>query len=314
MNILTIAGHDTTIVGYGKATITLPMGTQITIEKTLLYPDSTHTLLIYRDICHNGLHVITHENKNEFLLITKSNGDDHDILERIPSLKSGLYYTYIKLVPYVAYKVIFQDVDAFQTCHDRIGHPGLGMMKKIIDKCIGHNLREDKFPKHSDFMCTTCATGKLILRLSPLKIQTEPLKFLERIQCDICGPIQPLCGPFRYFMVLIDTSTQWSHVCLLSTRNHAFAKFMTQVIRLKENFSEHRMQSIRLDNVVEFSSRAFNDYCKAQEIQMQHVVPYVHTQNGLSESLIKWIKLIARPLLHNCNFSYYLLGSCVLTR
>jgi hypothetical protein len=96
--------------------------------------------------------------------------------------------------------------------------------------------------------------------------------------------------------------------------NHAFAKFMTQVIRLKANFSEHRMQSIRLDNVVEFSSRAFNDYCKAQEIQMQHVVPYVHTQNGLSESLIKWIKLIARPLLHNCNFSYYLLGSCVLTR
>jgi hypothetical protein len=33
-----------------------------------------------------------------------------------------------------------------------------------------------------DFMCTTCATGKLILRPSPLKIQVEPLNFLERIQ------------------------------------------------------------------------------------------------------------------------------------
>jgi hypothetical protein len=30
-------------------------------------------------------------------------------------------------------------------------------------------------------------------------------------------------------------------------------------------------------------------------------VPYVHTQNGLVESLIKRIKLIARPLLHNYN-------------
>ena len=29
-------------------------------------------------------------------------------------------------------------------------------------------------------------------------------------------------------------------------------------------------------------------------------VPYVHTQNGLVESLIKRIKLIARPLLMNC--------------
>jgi hypothetical protein len=48
------------------------------------------------------------------LLITKTNGDGYDILERISSLPSGLYYTYIKLVPHVTYKVIFQNVDAFQ--------------------------------------------------------------------------------------------------------------------------------------------------------------------------------------------------------
>jgi hypothetical protein len=51
-------------------------------------------------------------------------------------------------------------------------------------------------------------------------------------------------------MVLIDASTRWSYVYLLSTRNHAFVKFMTQVIRLKENFLEHRIQSVRLDNVI----------------------------------------------------------------
>ena len=56
-------------------------------------------------------------------------------------------------------------------------------------------------------MCTSCATGKLILHPSYVKIQNEPLKFLERIQGDICGPIQPTSRPFRYFMVLIDAST-----------------------------------------------------------------------------------------------------------
>ena len=35
-NILTIAGHDAMIVGSGRATIVLPMGTQITIEEALL--------------------------------------------------------------------------------------------------------------------------------------------------------------------------------------------------------------------------------------------------------------------------------------
>jgi hypothetical protein len=38
-----------------------------------------------------------------------------------------------------------------------------------------------------------------------------------------------------------------------------------------------------------------------QEIEVQYSLSYVHTQNGLTEYLIKRIKLIARPLLHNCN-------------
>jgi hypothetical protein len=101
------------------------------------------------------------------------------------------------------------------------------MMRKIISNCTSHNLNSAKFPKSSDFMCIACATGKLIVKLSPLRIKVEPLKFLERIQREICGPIKPLSGPFRYFMVLIDASMRWSHVCLLSTHNHAFAKFMT---------------------------------------------------------------------------------------
>jgi hypothetical protein len=81
------------------------------------------------------------------------------------------------------------------------------MMRKIIDNCICHNLKEAKFSKTYDFMHTTCATRKLIFRPLPLKIHTEPLKFFERIQGDICGMIQSLFGPFMYLMVLIDAST-----------------------------------------------------------------------------------------------------------
>jgi hypothetical protein len=172
------------------------MGRQVMIENTLLYPDSTRTLLSYKDICKNVLHILTHEENNkESFLITKTNGDGYDILERIHSLPSRLYYTYIKLIPHVAYKVIFQNVVAFRTWHDRLGHPGVGMMRKIIGNCIAHNL--NKFSKTSNFICTACATGKLILRPSPLKIHTEPLKFLERIHGDICGPIQPTSGPLK---------------------------------------------------------------------------------------------------------------------
>jgi hypothetical protein len=107
-NVLITNGRDTTIVGSGRATITFPNGTQVTIEDDLLYFDSTRTLISFKDIQKNGLYVCTHEaNMKEFPLITKSSGYDYEVLERIPSTLSRLYYTYIKLIPYVAYKVIF---------------------------------------------------------------------------------------------------------------------------------------------------------------------------------------------------------------
>jgi hypothetical protein len=107
-NVLTIAGRDAMIVGSARATITFPNGTQVMIDDALLYPDYTRTLISFRDMRKSGSYVCTHEdNKEEFLLISKSSEYGHEVLERISSTPSGLYYTYIKLVPYVAYKVIF---------------------------------------------------------------------------------------------------------------------------------------------------------------------------------------------------------------
>jgi hypothetical protein len=49
-NVLTIVGRDATIVGSGRVTITFPNGTQVMIDDALLYPDSTRTLISFRDI------------------------------------------------------------------------------------------------------------------------------------------------------------------------------------------------------------------------------------------------------------------------
>jgi hypothetical protein len=62
---MTIAGSDALIVGSGRATIVLPKGTQLTIEDALLYPESTRTILSYKDIRKNGLHVETHVDGKE---------------------------------------------------------------------------------------------------------------------------------------------------------------------------------------------------------------------------------------------------------
>ena len=58
-------------------------------------------------------------------------------------------------------------------------------------------------------------------------------------------------------MVLIDASTRWSHVCLLFTRNVAFARLLARIIRLRTQFLDYPIKKIRLDNAGEFCKVEF---------------------------------------------------------
>jgi hypothetical protein len=113
-------------------------------------------------------------------------------------------------------------------------------------------------------------------------------------------------------MVLIDASTNWSHVCYLSTRNIAFVRLLTQIIRLRAQFPDYPIQSIRMDNAGEFTSQTFYDYCMSIEINVEYHVAHIYTQNGLAESFIKQLQLIARPLLMKTKLSVSIWGHAIL--
>ena len=69
------------------------------------------------------------------------------------------------------------------------------------------------------------------------------------------------------------------------------------MIKLRTQFPDYTIKTIRLDNVGEFTSQTFTDYCMSIGINVEHPVAHTHTQNGLAESLIKRLQLIAQSLL-----------------
>jgi len=99
---------------------------------------------------------------------------------------------------------------------------------------------------------------------------------------------------------------------LLSTCNVAFARFFAQIIRLRVHFPDYTIKKVRLDNAGEFMSQAFNDYCMSIGIAVEHLVAYVHTQNGLAESLIKCLQLIGRPLIMRTKLPISISGHAIL--
>ena len=156
-NVLTIAGSNGRIVGSGRAVVVLPNDTRILIDEAFLYPEADRNLLIFKDIRRSGYHITTAcESGTEYLKITESEDTQIKVVEKAPGTSSGIYYTKIKPPSeYVAMSTIFKIPESFRIWHERLGHPGLGMMRKIINSSIGHGIKTSQFPKPEDFLCTS---------------------------------------------------------------------------------------------------------------------------------------------------------------
>ncbi|GJT93225.1 disease resistance CC-NBS-LRR class family protein [Tanacetum coccineum] len=206
-NVSTISGSAKLIKGSGIANILLPGGTQFKFDNALFSPMSQRNLLSFKDIRKNGYHIETvSEGHIECLHITNMISGKKHVLEKLPALSSGLYYTQISAIEsnaVINHQVM--DRENFIVWHDRLGHPGSMMMRKIIENSRGHSLKNHKILQSKDITCVACSQGKLITRPSPAKVKHESLNFLERIQGDICGTIHPPCGPFSF---------AWGHAIL----------------------------------------------------------------------------------------------------
>lgn len=60
-------------------------------------------------------------------------------------------------------------------------------------------------------------------------------------------------------MVLIDASSRWSHVTLFSSKNIAFDQLLVLSIKLRTQFPDKHIKSIKLDSINELTS---HDLCR----------------------------------------------------
>ena len=78
--------------------------------------------------------------------------------------------------------------------------------------------------------------------------------------------LQILYGLDRYFYKMIKC-------VLIINSQHGFCEIVSlKIIRLKAQFPDYTIKTIHLDNVGEFTSQAFNDYCMSTGIRVEHPV------------------------------------------
>ena len=83
-------------------------------------------------------------------------------------------------------------------------------------------------------------------------------------------------------------------------------------ILTKAHHPDCPIKSIRLDNAGEFTSKTFDDYYMSVGVRVEHLVPYVHTQNGLAEDFIRRLQMIARSLVIRTKLPIAVWGHAIL--
>jgi hypothetical protein len=174
-NVNTISGTTNLIDGSGRANILLPNGTKLQINDALYSSNSRRNLLSFKDIRLNQYHIeTTNEGNIEYLCITSVVSCQKQILERFFGLSSGLYQTTIRTIETnLVLNQKFNDPKTFILWHDRLGHPGSIMMRRIVENSHGHSLKNLKILLPSDNPCVACSQGKLITRPSTTKVNFE---------------------------------------------------------------------------------------------------------------------------------------------
>ena len=78
--------------------------------------------------------------------------------------------------------------------HNSLGHFRITMFRRMLPTPTGHAVCPNDANKVDD--CAACSQGKLIQRPSRWKLLTKLPPRLQRLQGDVCGPINPPSRPF----------------------------------------------------------------------------------------------------------------------
>ena len=159
------------------------------------------------------------------------------------------------------------------------GHPGMSRMKALMrgytywprmDRDIGKIVRE----------CQGC---QLAAKAPPVQIQPWPKTDTPwtRLHIDYTGPLNG-----HYFLVVVDSFTKWPEVFKCK---HPTSTSTIDALRLL--FSRFGVpKTIVSDNGTQFTSKEFEEFCKALSIEHLTIAIYDPRSNGLAERFVDTFK------------------------
>ena len=132
----------------------------------------------------------------------------------------------------------------FEMWHRSLGHVNVNDINSLIEKGYIKNPKNN--PKEAN-PCETCIMKKMTC-LSFQNSENRPIKPLEIVHTDLCGPIRTKSqGGALYFITFTDDYSRYTNVMFLKSKEELKERF-TEYKNMIENQTEQTIKALQSDN------------------------------------------------------------------
>ena len=145
-------------------------------------------------------------------------------------------------------------------------------------------------------LCNSCLTGKQRRTSFSKKASYRAKELLELVHSDLCEPITPATHGGRRFFLLVDDSSRYMWLTLLSSKAEA-AEAVKHFKARVESESGKKLKVLRTDRGGEFTSVEFTQYYADEGVGRYLTALYSPQQNSVVEHRNQTIVGMARSML-----------------
>ena len=177
-----------------------------------------------------------------------------------------------------------------QELHERYGHLPFPALKKLPE---AKDIPSEEFAKAE---CIPCIKGKSTKPSAKPSDLTRTHEILERIYCDLIGPMETEWLGKKYVLTIIDDFSRYCIAIPIRAKSDT-TETLRQAIKEIQLATGRKVKAIHADWGGEFKNGTLNMWCKSKGIIQKETVAYHSETNASIERLNRTLQDIARTAM-----------------
>ena len=177
-----------------------------------------------------------------------------------------------------------------QELHERYGHLSFPALKELPE---AKDIPQEEFTKAE---CIACIKGKSTKPGARPSEITRTQEILERIHCDLIGPMETEWLGKKYVLTIIDDFSRYCIAIPIRAKSDT-TEVLKQAIKEIQLATGRKVKAIQADWGGEFKNGTLNTWCKSKGIIQKETVAYHSETNAIVERLNRTLQDVARTAM-----------------